>query len=193
MQKKLYGLVLAGGKSSRMGQDKGNIDYHGKPQREYLADILEPVCKKVFISCRKEQMIESHYPLLFDNYDNQGPIAALMTAFEHFPNVSWLVVACDLAMINNNAIEFLIQNRNTNAIATAFQHPETMQIEPLIAIWEAASYPIVQSYFKNYKKSPFKILKENQVQLVVAERPNWLLNINTELERKALIDRKSEE
>ncbi|NNE77041.1 MAG: NTP transferase domain-containing protein, partial [Pricia sp.] len=49
---KIYGLVLAGGKSSRMGKDKGLIPYHGMPQREYLYHLLGRVCDKTFLSIR---------------------------------------------------------------------------------------------------------------------------------------------
>jgi len=183
MQKNINGLVLAGGKSTRMGRDKGAIHYHGKAHREYLADILQPFCEEVFISCRPEQNIQSDYPLLFDNYTNQGPIAALLTAFELNSKTTWLVVACDMPMITSETIQFLILNRNKNAIASVFQHSETQQIEPLIAIWEAKSYPIIQSYFERKIKSPMKILKENNVELLEAAKIEWLLNINSEKDK----------
>ena len=51
----IMGLVLAGGRSQRMGMDKGMLQYHGKPQREYLYEQLEPICSRVFLSIRPEQ------------------------------------------------------------------------------------------------------------------------------------------
>ena len=52
---KLFGLVLSGGKSTRMGTDKGLIEYHGLPQREHLYHLLSKVCERTFISLRREQ------------------------------------------------------------------------------------------------------------------------------------------
>ena len=52
---KLYGLVLSGGKSTRMGTDKGLITYHGIPQREYIYKLLEEVCDATFLSIRDDQ------------------------------------------------------------------------------------------------------------------------------------------
>ena len=52
---KLYGLVLAGGLSTRMKTDKGLIAYHGVPQRTYLYKLLKEVCDEAYISIRKEQ------------------------------------------------------------------------------------------------------------------------------------------
>ncbi len=70
----LYGLILAGGKSVRMGSDKSVINWHGKEQRYYMADILAGFCKEVFISCRAEQQgsIVQEYKTLVDNYEGAG-------------------------------------------------------------------------------------------------------------------------
>ena len=51
----LNGLVLAGGQSLRMGFDKGNVNWHGKPQRYHMADMLKPYCKVVFSCWRAGQ------------------------------------------------------------------------------------------------------------------------------------------
>ena len=48
-------MVIAGGKSKRMGFDKGTIEWHAKEQRYYAADLLKELCGEVFISCRPEQ------------------------------------------------------------------------------------------------------------------------------------------
>ena len=55
---RLNGLVLAGGKSQRMGEDKGQINYHGKPQREYLYDLLNGFTESTYMSCRPDQVSE---------------------------------------------------------------------------------------------------------------------------------------
>ena len=79
----LNGLVLAGGKSVRMGYDKSSIQWHGKEQRYYMADLLKQICKDVFISCRKKQKDEidiniKHWQTLLPAWD--------LTAeyFQHF-------------------------------------------------------------------------------------------------------------
>ena len=54
----LNGLVLAGGKSVRMGFDKTLIEWHGKEQRDFMADTLKGICNDVFISCRADQQQE---------------------------------------------------------------------------------------------------------------------------------------
>src|SRR5689334_343280 len=88
----LNGLVLAGGKSSRMGRDKGHLNWHGREQRYYLVDLLTPFCESVFISIREEQRaaIPDGYRIITDSYEERGPYAALLSAFEKNPEAAWL-------------------------------------------------------------------------------------------------------
>ncbi len=176
-------MVLAGGFSRRMKKDKGSIVYHKKVQREHIADVLALFCDDVFISCRKEQDLTSSYPLLLDRYDNIGPMSALLSAFEAKPSHAWLIMACDMPLMDEENIAFLIKNRNRHKIATTFQHPISKQIEPFATVWEAESYPILKHYFKEGNKSPVRFLKENNIQTIFPKHSAALLNINHPEER----------
>ena len=98
----LNGLVLAGGKSVRMGYDKGIISWHGKEQQYYLADLLQSLCNDVYISCRLDQQkeIDNKYQTLPDTFTNLGPFGAILSAFREKPDTAWLVVACDLPLLD---------------------------------------------------------------------------------------------
>ncbi len=137
----LYGLVLAGGKSIRMGHDKGAIKWHGVEQRYYLADLLSKYCDKVFISIRPEQksLIKVGYKTIEDTFQDLGQYGAILSALEKFPGKAFLVVACDLPLFDKKAVEFLLTNRNQEKIATAYKSDIDNLPEPLAAIWEAKS------------------------------------------------------
>ena len=67
------GLVLIGGRSTRMGQDKSQLVYHEKPQREYLTDLLRPYCDTVYWSMNAKQTSEltsASPPVIVDVYDS---------------------------------------------------------------------------------------------------------------------------
>ena len=106
---KLNGLVLAGGKSTRMGKDKGSLDYHGKPQREFMADLLSQFCEETYISVRENQVVQSEYKLLEDTFVGLGPFGAIASAMRNNPNTSWLVVACDLPLLDEKTLNFLVR------------------------------------------------------------------------------------
>ncbi len=173
------GLVLAGGRSVRMGRDKGQMDWHGKPQREYLADLLHTCCAEVFISCRPDQALESAYPLLPDTFTDLGPFGAILSAFRHQPDRAWLVTASDLPLLDAATLEFLLANRQPRRVATAFQSPQDQLPEPLIAVWEPKSYALLLAFLAQGYSCPRKVLLQTDVLLLSAPDPAALTNVNT--------------
>jgi molybdopterin-guanine dinucleotide biosynthesis protein A len=184
MQKKiplLNGLVLAGGQSRRMGRDKGAIEWHGIPQREYMANLLQPLCKQVFISCRAEQQYEigNKNGILTDTFVDLGPFGALLSAFRAQPDHAWLVVACDLPLLNQHTLEYLLSVRCPHKIATTFRSPSHHLPEPLITIWEPKAYAVLLSFLAQGYSCPRKVLIHSDVHVVEAPMADALLNVNT--------------
>lgn len=184
----LRGLVLAGGRSIRMGRDKGLIQYHHKPQREYMADLLAPLCKEVFISCRPEQAaeIQAPYRPLPDSFHDLGPYGALLSAFRAYPDSAWMVTACDLPLLDTDTLQFLAARRNPSRIATAFQSPDNAFPEPLIAVWEPKAYATLLQFLAQGYSCPRKTLIQCHAQLLTAPDPKALTNVNTPEEWTAL-------
>jgi molybdopterin-guanine dinucleotide biosynthesis protein A len=133
----LYGLVLAGGESRRMGTDKGLLAYHRRSQRAHVASQLAPFCEQVFISVRVDQVesLEPGLTPLLDRHADIGPMAGLLAAFEAHPKAAWLVVACDLPFLTEATIAELIRARGTDWDAVAFAGTDGRP-EPMAAIWE---------------------------------------------------------
>ena len=177
----LNGLILAGGKSERMGFDKGTVNWFGKEQRYFLADLLKPLSKEVFISCRDDQRtgIAKEYPVLADTFTGLGPFGAILSAFREQPDSAWLVIACDLPLLDVETIEYLVANRDPSKTATAYQSPDSGFPEPLIAIWEPKSYPQLLSFLSMVYSCPRKVLINSDVKLLQAKNPEALSNVNT--------------
>jgi len=186
---KLKGLVLAGGKSVRMGEDKGQLNWWGKAQREHMADLLSEQCSEVFISCRRKQLdeIESDYELLADKYLGLGPYGAILSAFQHDPNSAWLVVACDLPLIDSTAIKYLVEHRKTNAVATVFHNTATDFPDPLCTIWEPKSYLRLLEFLSLGYSCPRKVLINSEIELVNPIDPSVLENANTPEDRERIL------
>jgi molybdopterin-guanine dinucleotide biosynthesis protein A len=192
----LNALVLAGGKSERMGQDKGAIHWHPKEQRYYMTDLLKNYTNEVYISCRTDQCeeIDPAYPVLTDTFTGLGPLGAILSAFREQPEKAWLVVACDLPLLDSDTLGFLVANRDASAIATTFQSPHNGFPEPLITIWEPKSYPVLLSFLAQGYSCPRKVLINSDTRILQAPRPAALMNVNTpeEAEKaKALLQKTS--
>jgi molybdopterin-guanine dinucleotide biosynthesis protein A len=184
-QPELCGLVLAGGKSARMGQDKSAINWHGKDQRYYLAGQLKKYTDKVYISCRGDQQqdIDPAYQALPDTFINLGPFGAILSAFREQPDKAWLVVACDLPLLNQQTLDFLVAHRDPSSIATAFQSSYNDFPEPLITIWEPKSYQVLLSFLAQGYSCPRKVLINSDVKVIQPPNPDALTNVNTPEER----------
>lgn len=176
----LNGLVLAGGKSQRMGFDKGAYNWYGKEQRYYMADMLKPLCDEVFISRSSEkQDVSLSYPIITDTFTNLGPYGAILSAFRQQPDKAWLVVACDLPLLDSETLGYLVENRDVSAIATAFKSEENEFPEPLITIWEPKSYPVLLSFMAQGYSCPRKVLINTEPKLLQTPVPGALTNVNT--------------
>ncbi|WP_219921478.1 NTP transferase domain-containing protein [Rufibacter sp. XAAS-G3-1] len=177
----LNGLVLAGGRSLRMGQDKGAIAWHGKEQRYHVADQLKGLCQNVFISCRAEQQasLEEGYATLPDTFTALGPYGAILSAFREQPDAAWLVVACDLPLLDTATLRYLVANRAVSALATTFESPHDGFPEPLITIWEPKSYPVLLSFLAQGYTCPRKVLRNSEIHSLKPLNPDALLNVNT--------------
>jgi len=183
----MNGLILAGGRSTRMGTDKSLLQYHNKPQWAYLYELLKQFCDEVFLSCRPEDSphltcntfsLEEKEIKLFDLYQC-GPLGGIMSAFEYDSRKAWLVLACDMPFIEAETLAFLVKNRNQDDLATVFCNPETKLPEPLVGIWEPALYSIIRHAFLQNQYSPTRILTNSKVNLLECPKPKWLLNVNT--------------
>ncbi len=189
---KIYGLVLAGGKSSRMGKDKGMIPYHGMPQREFLYHLVSRVCDETFVSIRPDQKADFPKDMqsIVDDDTYKGPYNGMLSAHNKFPEVAWLVIACDLPLIDLASLQELIAARDPNVMATTFAQKEDPLPEPLCAVWEPHAFESSKTYLESGNGTcPRKFLINNKTKLVVPSKANVLLNANSEEEYKEAIVR----
>src|SRR5690606_41979109 len=87
---RLNGLILAGGKSSRMGRDKSLIVFHDQPQRDHLFNILKRFCNEVYLSCKNVEGIPEHLNAIPDKFDLNTPLNVILSSFEHEPDAALL-------------------------------------------------------------------------------------------------------
>ncbi len=178
------GLVLAGGKSRRMGKDKGLLDYFGKSQRNYTVELLEKLNLQTFLSVRKEQLVEGT-STIEDTFLGIGPFGAICSAFQSNPNAAWLVLATDLPFVDEKVILQLLEKRNPSKIATAIKGKNKRFPEPLITIWEPKAYPLLLSFLAQGISCPRKVLINSDVEIVEID-DDYITNVNTPEEFRAV-------
>jgi molybdenum cofactor guanylyltransferase len=177
----LYGLILAGGRSSRMGSDKALIEYHSKNQLVHTAALLRSQCQEVFVSCREEQAeTYSHFgiPVITDSYLGIGPIGGLLSAQQAWPDAAWVVAACDLPFLDEAIVRQLCSARNPLRFATAFRHPQSGCLEPLCACYEPKSRSRLILRHIEGDNSLSAFLDESRIEELIPQDAGALQNIN---------------
>ena len=177
------GLLFAGGKSTRMGKDKGDIVYHQSTQREHLANLMSKFCSEVYLSSRGGQNISSDYEVIPDVYLGLGPFGGLVSAFQKFPNQAIFTLPIDVPFVDEALLQQLFDNRNSSKVATCFHNPETEFPEPLITIWEPRAYPILLNFLSRGYSCPRKVLINSDIEELTLGQPEKLFNANTPEQR----------
>lgn len=178
----LFGLVLAGGASTRMRTDKAALQYHGQPQLRWAFDLASKVCAESFVSVRPDQRDDAtraSFPQIVDRQPGIGPIAGIAAALLEQPKAAWLVLACDLPFLTERTLQHLIAHRDPNKIATAYRSAHDGLPEPLCAIWEPAAREPVLAYIATGKQCPRKFLINSDVALLDLPEQQALDNVNT--------------
>lgn len=178
----VQGLVLAGGKSRRMGRDKALLRQDGSTQLQRTVSLLERHVAPVFVSARPDQADEAErrrYPRLIDRYENLGPMAGILTALESNRNAAWLVVACDLPQIDDETIDYLLRHRSGTHPFTAFRSSYDDLPEPLCAVYEPAALAVIREFVDEGIICPRKIMIRSDADLLLQPNPAALDNVNT--------------
>jgi molybdopterin-guanine dinucleotide biosynthesis protein A len=173
----VQGLVLAGGKSTRMGTDKGTLNFYGKNQRDVAIELLEKNNLKTYLSVREEQDISIENKIT-DKFVGLGPFGAICSAFQKNPDVAWLVIATDLPFVTDEVIQLLLKYRNPSKAATTIKGKSEEFPEPLITIWEPKSYTLLLNYLAQGYSCPRKVLINSDIEIVEID-DNFIRNINT--------------
>ncbi len=177
----LFGLVLVGGKSSRMGQDKGALSYHGETQVQFLYKLLAKYCTKTFVSCRNDQEQSSHLqglPQIHDSVTSTGPAAGILSAMMAYPEARWLVMACDLPLVDDQHLQHLITNAHPFALVSGHVDAQGLP-EPLSAIYRPEFKHKLLHFFERGIKCPRKMLLNSLFQPLANPNIDKLTNANT--------------
>jgi len=178
----VFGLVLAGGLSSRMQRDKAAIEYQGRSQLERAVELAAKYLPEVFVSVRAGQAVDpsrARYPLIVDSVPGEGPIVGIRSALAARPDVAWLVLACDLPFLSDAALSQLLAERDPTASATAFRSAHDGLPEPLCAIWEPKAAAELAAYQAAEVRCPRKFLIRHGAKILEPRDRRALDNINT--------------
>ena len=185
----LHGLVLAGGRSTRMKRDKALLEYGGRAQVVKAFEVLREVCDRVFVSCRRDQLDGrfEHLPRIHDRppFEDLGPIGGILSAMASHVGAAWLVAACDLPFLDGDTLKDLADGRDPTRLATAYRSAHDGLPEPVCAIYEPAARARLVEFVEQGLRCPRKFLIRSSVKLMDLRRASALENVNRPEEYEA--------
>lgn len=184
----LYGLVLSGGRSTRMRRDKAAIAYHGVPQARWAADLLSRFCERVYLSTRTDQEGEETFDGLeqiHDRFVDIGPMGGILTALHAHPEAAWLVLGCDLPFLTPETLEELVRRRDPFRFATCYDSSDDGLPEPLAAIYEPSYRSRLHQFLAAGRTCPRKALIRSRCRRIPLSDPHALDNVNDPDEAQA--------
>lgn len=142
----MIGLILCGGKSTRMGSDKGLQDRSGITWAESSYRKLEPLVSSIAISVNQDQIntYQIHFPTLQLIVDRPelhigGPLCGLLSSHLAFPEETIFILACDLIYMDPVVLESIAALQNSNPNYGGYICKNNLAVEPLCGIYTAAA------------------------------------------------------
>ena len=132
MKEELSAFVLAGGKSSRMGQEKGLVHYRNKPLIAHVLEVAVQTAANVSIVTANPDYASLGFLLVADETPGLGPAAGVYTALSCSSSAFVLVIACDMPNIKPELIVAMFHAIGDADIIVAAQNG---RVEPLLAIY----------------------------------------------------------
>jgi molybdenum cofactor guanylyltransferase len=185
MKSPLHGLVLAGGRSARMGRDKATLIHpDGRSLVRRCADLLAQAgCESVSISLRHDQEIPAGLEGLNIVRDpageSLGPMVGMVSGMKQAPAATWLVVACDLPRLDASTLIHLVESLAPEETFLAYRSEFDQLPEPLCTLYTPAALPILAEAQAADFRCPRKILIRHECRLLEPVSPRALDNANT--------------
>jgi molybdopterin-guanine dinucleotide biosynthesis protein A len=184
----LCGLILAGGRSARMGRDKAALVHpDGRTLARRCHDLLrEAGCERIAISLRQEQEIppgltdlDSLEVIRDPSGESLGPMVGIVTGMSLRPDADWLVLACDLPRLDLQTLSHLIRSIQAGEKFIAYRSEFDDLPEPLCTLYTRAALPLLKQAQADDLRCPRKVLIRNSCRLLEPIRPRALDNANT--------------
>ena len=184
--------VLAGGKSSRMGDNKAFIDFHGQTLLDRALAVLRAACGKTTI-VGDPAIFGEHGPVVPDLFPGCGPLGGIHAALAHSSFDLNILLAVDMPFVSAELLRFLLREAENDASSALVTVPRTGRgLQPLCAVYRRGFAAVAELALKagNYKIDsafeaiPIKVITERELATAGFSEKDFF-NVNTPDDRRA--------
>jgi len=179
--KNISAVILAGGKSSRMGQNKALMKIDGVSLIEKIFNEISKISKDIVISSNTEEYNFFNAKIVKDEFKEIGPIAGIYSCLKSIKYQKAIVVSCDIPFINIDFINYLIENSQYFDVTIS---ENNCFLEPLIGIYSKSIISVFEKEIINGNYSIQKIIRKLNINVLKINsdlnfyNENLFLNLN---------------
>jgi len=179
MKKNITGIILSGGKSTRMGSDKNLLRYNKVSFTQNIINSLKPYVDEILIISNNNEHDVFNEKRICDEIKDFGPVAGIYTGLKASKSDYNIVLSCDVPKVDAEVFEKLILNKNNNHEVIQFKYLE--QTTPLIALYHKKGINIFNLAIKNKIQKLRFVIKQLNVKTIEVDKRigEKLANINT--------------
>lgn len=164
----IHGFVLAGGKSSRMGQDKALMHFGNEPLVLRAAGILRPFVREVALLAPRDRYKNLGLPAIADKWPGQGPLAAVCTGLLS-SSAEWnIFLACDLPLVSRQFVQLLVERIRTTRFDAVVPRAEDGW-QPLSAAYHARCRTPFARAIQEGRRSIIRLFDKVRVEVIAQE------------------------
>ncbi len=170
------GVILAGGKSRRMGVDKAFLNIGREKMIRRVAGELRKIFKEILICGGTEEIgVQLGYKVVADIIKGGGPLSGIHAALQHMSYQRCLVVACDMPFVNAAMAQYLVKQAEGYDVAVP-RHG--IHLQPLFAVYDRDCLPAVEKSLKAFKYKIADLYQLVRVNYVREENLRALADID---------------
>jgi molybdopterin-guanine dinucleotide biosynthesis protein A len=178
-------IVMAGGKSKRMGSDKSMLSIKGQSIIETICNQLSDTFDEILISANQiDKFAFLGYKVIPDKVPEQGPLMGIASALEVSIKEFNFVVACDIPKINLNYVNRMLNEAIESHADIVMPISGKNKYEPLFAVYRKRIVEAIHKTLSAGKRKIIDVFPLCTVKHIEIDDTEWLINLNTKAEYK---------
>ena len=184
------GIILAGGQSSRMGTEKGLIQWKGKSLIEHAIGILTPVCKNILISANNDHFDSLGYPVIQDLIPDSGPMGGIFSTLTKSETKYNFIIPTDTPFVTPELYRYLISHAGSFDVIVPVDH--VFFFQPLCAVYSISVLPAMEAQINKQILGFTPLFKKVEIKAVQLHsalgfyKSNTFYNINSRADLEAI-------
>ena len=181
----ITGIIIAGGKSTRMGRDKGFLELNGKLFMTHIIEALQPLVSEIIISSDHTDHDTFGLRRIEDTVKDAGPLAGLYSGLAASNTDYNLILSCDIPLITSKVLKKLIEKEDHESDITMFE--QGGKAMPLVALYNKSCSKKLKTILDSGERRLQQALEPFNVKSIkITEQQKALSNINTKTQLNAI-------